>query len=353
MKDLGKPINLNLKMNLAIVNALWYILVGENFELEDEKLQAIVAQFDQILRQESRPSFLDKLLMMIHPKLTKLFNSEWHSARKLFDDLIDLIKPRLDQHKAHRDPHQPRDFMDAFLAEIERTEDRQSSFYGKRGEESMIATMIDLFLAGAETTTSSLLWAILCLLHYPDVQERVQAELDQVVGPDRKVSLEDRPNLPFTNAVLMEAMRIATITPMALPHSVAQDMEFGGYRIPKNAIIFPNILQVHYDPNYWDNPDEFMPSRFYDKDSNTFKPNDHLIPFSVGRRLCLGQTLAEKEYFLFFCGLLQKFNFKFAPGKTLPGIGKDAGAKIGILRGVPLHEVVLSSRDRHHIRPNN
>ena len=88
-------------------------------------------------------------------------------------------------------------------------------------------------LLGTETTTSSLLWAILCLLHYPEVQAKVQDEIDHVVGSSKKVSLDNKPDLPYTNAALMENMRIATIVPMAIPHFTTEDIEVKGFIIPK------------------------------------------------------------------------------------------------------------------------
>ena len=78
----------------------------------------------------------------------------------------------------------------------------------------------------------------------------------------------------------------------------------------QDAIIFANILHVHFDQNYWENPEVFNPSRFIDEKTQTFKTDERLIPFSIGKRYCLGQSLAEKEYFLFFVGLLQKFEFQ-------------------------------------------
>ena len=77
----------------------------------------------------------------------------------------------------------------------------------------------------------------------------------------------------------------------------------------QGALIFANILHVHYDKDHWQNPEAFNPNRFIDENSQTFKTNERLIPFSIGKRYCLGQSLAEKEYFLFFVGLLQKFEF--------------------------------------------
>ena len=90
---------------------------------------------------------------------------------------------------------------------------------------------IILFL-GAETTSSSLLWSFLFLLHHPEVQSQVQSEIDSVVE-GRNVLLEDKASLPYTNAVLMESMRMATIVPNALPHSAMEDIQYNGYIIPK------------------------------------------------------------------------------------------------------------------------
>ena len=86
---------------------------------------------------------------------------------------------------------------------------------------------------GTETTSSSLLWAILFLLHYPEVQRKVQLEIDEVVGPNRRVTLQDKASLPYTNAVLTESLRMATIVPYALPHSATNDITLNGYKIPK------------------------------------------------------------------------------------------------------------------------
>ena len=113
----------------------------------------------------------------------------------------------------------------------------------------------------------------------------------------------------------------------------------------QGTTIFANILHVHFDPNYWSRPEEFNPERFIDEKTNTFKPNERLIPFSIGKRYCLGQSLAEKEFFLFFVGLLQKFTFEAVAGEPLPKIGRDSGVIVGILRGAPHYKTVLRKRE--------
>ena len=85
---------------------------------------------------------------------------------------------------------------------------------------------------GTETTSSSLLWAILFLLHHPEIQAKVQSEIDEVVGSNRRVSLDDKTSMPYTNAVLMESMRMSTLVPH-VAHSTTDDIEVKGYVIPK------------------------------------------------------------------------------------------------------------------------
>ena len=101
---------------------------------------------------------------------------------------------------------------------------------------------------------------------------------------------------------------------------------------------------MHYDPNYWPNPNVFNPDRFIDPVTKLYKSDERLIPFSIGKRYCLGQSLAEKEYFLFFAGLLQRFNFERPANETLPMIGRDSGIIIGVLRSAPLYNVVIKRR---------
>ena len=105
-----------------------------------------------------------------------------------------------------------------------------------------------------------------------------------------------------------------------------------------------NVLDIHYDPKYWNEPEKFLPERFYDAKTNSYVPNERLIPFLIGKRFCLGQSLAEKEYFLFFTGLMQKFEFSPVKGQPLPGIGIDSGIQVGTIRSAPLYEVVLTAR---------
>ncbi len=98
-----------------------------------------------------------------------------------------------------------------------------------------------------------------------------------------------------------------------------------------------------WDPKHFKNPGLFNPDRFLD-DQGQFVNDDHVIPFSIGKRYCLGQSLAEKEFFLFFAGMMQKFEFIQVPGSTLPGYGEEDVQCKSILRNTPFYEVILKPR---------
>ena len=104
------------------------------------------------------------------------------------------------------------------------------------------------------------------------------------------------------------------------------------------------MIHVHYDPEYWKNPGEFNPLRFYDEETKTFVPNERMVAFSIGKRYCLGQSLAEKEYFLFFTNILQKFTFERS-SEPLPKYGRDVSVKPGVIRPVPHYTTVLRRRN--------
>ncbi|KAM7326769.1 hypothetical protein ACRRTK_013136 [Alexandromys fortis] len=106
----------------------------------------------------------------------------------------------IDNHRRDWDPDEPRDFIDAFLAEMTKHPEKTTSF----SEENLICTTLDLFLAGTETTSTTLRWALLYMALYPEIQEKVQAETDRVIGQRRQASPADRESMPYTDAVIHE-----------------------------------------------------------------------------------------------------------------------------------------------------
>ena len=118
--------------------------------------------------------------------------------------------------------------------------------------------------------------------------------------------------MPYTEAIIAESTRMSAIVPTGVLHKAMEDVKFHGYDIPKGTMIMPNVHCIHYDPRYWDEPEEFRPERFLSADGKTLKKHDAFMPFSVGKRQCLGETLARDTIFLYFTNIFHRFSIRLA-----------------------------------------
>ena len=124
-------------------------------------------------------------------------------------------------------------------------------------------TMIsgDMWAAGMETTVTTLNWALLYLIHYPDFQRGLHTELDEVVGQG-EVVMADKPRLPLLCAFIAEVQRLGNIIPINLQHRTLRPVQVAGFTIPADTVLIPQIGAVHADPNIFPEPDAFKPERF-------------------------------------------------------------------------------------------
>lgn len=116
--------------------------------------------------------------------------------------------------------------------------------------------------------------------------------------------------MPYTEALMMEILRKSSIAGLGLFHTAIQNAKIAGYDISKDTMIIPNFHEAHHDIKFWENPDEFNPERFLSPDKKTLMKNDALMPFSVGKRACLGESLAKDEFFLFLTTIFQRFDIE-------------------------------------------
>lgn len=178
-------------------------------------------------------------------------------------------------------------------------------------EDQLLALCMDLFMAGSETTSNSLSFSFLNLILNPEIQKKAQEEIDSVLG-DRMPSLDDRPNMPYIECIVLEGLRMFGGRAFTVPHRALKDTHLAGYFIPKDVLVIANLRGCLMGPDSgFENPKQFKPERYL-KNGKISLP-ENFLPFGLGKRRCMGESLARANIFLFTAAVLQKFDFRIVP----------------------------------------
>uniref|UniRef100_A0AC34FUX6 Cytochrome P450 n=1 Tax=Panagrolaimus sp. ES5 TaxID=591445 RepID=A0AC34FUX6_9BILA len=141
----------------------------------------------------------------------------------------------------------------------------------------------------------------------PEAQKSLHQQLDKVIASDRIITLDDKTDLPYVNAAVAETQRLCNLLPNNIPHRLTEDIkDFHGYSLKADTIVVPQISSVLYDKTIFPEPLKFKPERFLDFNGK-FQSKPELIPFSIGKRACLGEGLARHELYLFTANLFNQF----------------------------------------------
>ena len=303
----GKPICIDHSLRVAIVNVIWGIVASQKIDRKDTTALNSMTSFDELdgSRIILAATVMFPVLLRLPSWLTGLDKFE----KKFKQPVKDLMLPAIREHEktVHLDG-EPRDYIDCMLQE----RSRNPGLFTKR---HMLRSIVDLFIAGYETTTSTLRWAFIYLCMYPQVQRKIREEIADAVGDECLPSTADRPRMPYTEAFLMETQRMASIAPSGVEHVTREEIQLGGFTIPRGAQIISLLMAVHMDEKYFPEPEVFRPERFLDEQGHV-KPSRALMPFSVGKRSCLGEALARAELFLFVTAILQRYSMRFPDGFT-------------------------------------
>ncbi|KAE8300262.1 Cytochrome P450 2U1 [Larimichthys crocea] len=305
----GAGVDLAPLISTAVSNVICSLILGQRFHHEDHEFRTML---DLMVRGLEICINSPAVLINIFPLLYYLPFGVFKELRQVEGDITAFLKRIIANHRETLDPANPRDLTDMYLIEMlaqQSAGEEESSFT----EDYLFYIIGDLFIAGTDTTTNSVLWILLYMVSHPDIQDKVQAEIDKVVGRHRVPSLTDKGSLPFTEATIMEVQRLTVVVPLAIPHMASETTEFRGYTIPKGTVVVPNLWSVHRDPTVWDDPDTFNPARFLDDDGKLLR-KECFIPFGIGRRVCMGEQLAKMELFLMVTSLLQAFRFRLPEG---------------------------------------
>nr|XP_060639585.1 cytochrome P450 2G1-like [Anolis sagrei ordinatus] len=302
-KTKGKPLDPTNPLRNAVSNIICSIVFGDRFDYEDKEFQVLMRLIHNFYWEVS--STWSQLYDMF-PTFLKYLPGPHTRVYDIMSDVSFFIAKRVKKNQETLDSNFPRDFIDCFLIQMEKEKGNPLSEFNFKNLEQ---TIFNLFFAGTETVSSTLRYGFLLLMKYPEVQAKVHEEIDRVIGHNRVPNNEDRRQMPYADAVIHEVQRVSDLVPMNVAHMVTRDTEFRGYFIPKGMEVFPMLSSVLHDPTMFKSPSGFNPENFLDE-NGCFKKNDAFVPFSSGKRICLGESLACMELFLFFTTILQSFQLK-------------------------------------------
>ncbi|XP_077203922.1 cytochrome P450 2J5-like [Paroedura picta] len=303
----GKPMNPSFTLTLAVSNVICTVVFGHRFCHDDKTFHQLLEAMECIF------TFGGSICHHVYdvlPGLMRHLPGPHKKALACCEEVCSFIRKEIRSHQDGGTAEELQDFIHCYLAQIEKSKDQPKPAHD---EPNMVQCIFDLFLGGTETSSTTLYWALLYMVAYPDIQAKVQKEIDARVDPGHMICYEDRKNLPYTNAVIHEVQRFSNIISIGVPRLCVKDTLIRQFPIKRGTVIFPSIASALYDPDEWETPRQFNPSHFLDKDGD-FVCREAFIPFSIGHRMCLGDNLARTELFLFFSNLLKALTFRFPEG---------------------------------------
>ena len=267
----GKPADLKWYLNNAVSNIVSKVVFGTRFDFTDERIHRLT----DLLNRQNELTGPGALEVFVPTRLSK----KKQELYKVVEEIHKFINEMIESHRENFDPNKLNDIIDMWLHEIRLKKSDDPDSY--LNPVNMTGQIHLLFLGGTDTTSNTLRWATQYLVKYPEIQTRIHRELDIIVGRNRLPKLTDKPNLPYTEAVLMELHRMISLSPLAAFHVASDTTSFRNYTIPKNSVVISNLYAVMHSREIWGDPEVFRPERFLDTEGKVHERKE-VVPFGVG-----------------------------------------------------------------------
>jgi cytochrome P450 len=335
----GQPTDCTWNFTVAVTNVVFSMLFGKRLESGDPRLAQWRRASDLLVKSISSGGLLHCM-----PWLRKFpgFRDQWKLVVKCQEDNWNLMGQFL------REAIQPNDSYDSddqnepsfasrlVSAAMERNgdididsildvsyQDALDSKDSHNDPDIMVlrpahvrSILLDIMGAGSDTTTHTMRWLIALLAKHPDIQRRIQAEIDEAITDEPTTA--HRNATPLLSAVIKETMRLYPAAPLSVPHSATADTTLAGYPIAKDTVVLLNLRGMMRDPNVWKKSEAFEPDRFLTTDEVQRKVQEqHFMPFSGGVRSCMGKHLAQMTLFLTAVKLFKSYTIEEVPQEAI------------------------------------
>ncbi|CAD5221423.1 unnamed protein product [Bursaphelenchus okinawaensis] len=320
-----EEVALHIHTDLAVGSLISEIICGYKADCPANEKRLLHIK-EQTARVSSTSTNLWSNLIFSYPWVLNIpfVANAGREAASIYGEILDFMEEQVNLHLKQNDyteDYEATDFVNAFLVEKKRQENLGNDV-SEYTVEQLKSMCFNLWVAGQETTSLTITWAIAFILRHPEVQEKIHEELDSVHGSEKMITIGDKPLLSYCNAVVFEAIRCANLLGQNLTRVANDDIEIEGYLIKKGTVVFPQVSVILQDEKAFPEPQKFNPSRFLDENEN-LKNTSEFIPFSLGRRMCIGESLAKMELFLIIANLFNQY--KIMPGKVMPSARKTSG----------------------------
>ncbi|KAK7251217.1 hypothetical protein RIF29_34218 [Crotalaria pallida] len=294
----------------VITNMMWG---GGIEEVERERVGATfretVTKMTSLLGKLNVSDFFPWLARFDLQGVEKQMNELVSRFDQIFDKMIgQRVKMEKEKRKKER-----KDFLQ-FLLDLKEEEYSQTPLTITQVK----ALLLNMVVAGSDTSSNTIEFAMAEIMQKPEVMKRVQEELEVVVGKDNIVEESHIHNLPYLHAVIKEVLRLHPVLPLLVSHCPSETSTVGGHTIPNGSIVFVNVWAIHRDPSIWENPLEFDPTRFLKVKWDFINGNDfNYFPFGSGRRMCAGIAMAERTVLYSLATLVHSFDWTIPRGEKL------------------------------------
>ncbi|XP_004492652.1 geraniol 8-hydroxylase-like [Cicer arietinum] len=282
-----------------------------------------------IMEEAGRPNVSDffPILRLLDPQ--RVLGKMTTHMKKLCDIFDEIIEERICLRASKGDYEVYNNVLDSLL-------NNTGDISLELTRDEMLHLFLDLFVAGIDTTSTTIEWIMAELLRNPEILRKVRKELCETIGKDETIEESHISKLPFLQAVVKESFRMHPPIPFLLPHKCDEIVDILGFNVPKNAQVLVNIWAMGRDPTIWDNPNMFMPERFLECDINYKGNNFELLPFGAGKRICAGLPLAHRSVHLIVASLLYNFEFNLADGLMPEHMNMEEHFGLTLKRVLPL-----------------
>ncbi|ESO95073.1 hypothetical protein LOTGIDRAFT_232181 [Lottia gigantea] len=326
-----QPMDPHNEIYLSVGSIICAICFGKKYKRDDPDFLHLIKMNDEFMAFAGAGNPVDMMPWMRH-----FTRRSFQTFLEILESMNKFCDSKRQEHLDTYDSSVTRDVTDCLIRAVEETPEQDKKTVGLT-DEHILTTVQELIGAGFDTIASTLQWCVLYMMTNESVQEKVFQEIKEKVGLQRIPELEDMESLPFTEACLLETIRISCIFPFALPHSTTRDTKFQGYFIPDKTLVFVNMWSVSHDESVFPQPHKFDPGRFLNINGEIDRTKiDNFLPFGAGRRKCPGEQLAKMEMFMFFATLMQQCKFSCVPGEKVV-----VDSKYGLtLKPINFHSIV-------------